>query len=115
MLQNADDLNVTDEQIAQIEAILDTARPQMEALREQLQTQREAWQETNDPAVFDEVTSREFIEAQSALHNDLMILGMRTRAEALSVLTTEQQEALKDMKNCSRRGFRGKRQSNRNN
>lgn len=114
MIQNAEDLDITDEQIEQIETVLDTARPQMETLREQLQTQREAWQETNDPAVFDEVASRQFIDAQSLLHADLMLLGMQTRAEALSVLTPEQQEALKDMKKCRRKGPRGKRHSRGN-
>lgn len=113
MLQNANDLDVTDEQIAQIEAVIENARPQLETLREQLQTQRETWQEANDPAIFDETASREFIEAQSTLHADLMLLGMQTRAEALSVLTPEQQDALKDMKKCMRKGPRGKRQSKR--
>jgi len=118
MLRMAGDLDVTDEQIEQIESILENARPQFEALGEQLRTQREAWQEENDPAVFDEVAARQFIEAQSALHTDLMLLGMQTRAEVLSVLTAEQREALEQIRaerrgNCGedgpRKGRRGKR------
>ena len=114
LLRNADDLDITDEQIEQMEAIFDNARPQMEALREQLQTLREAWQETNDPAIFDEVASRQFIEAQSVLHADLMLLGMQTRAKALSILTPEQQTALKDLKSSMSKGPRGKRHSKPN-
>lgn len=108
-LQMANDLDVTDEQIEQIETILENARPQLEALGEQLHTQKEAWQETNDPAVFDEVAASQFVEAQSALHTDLMLLGMQTRAEILSILTPEQREALEQIRadrhgNCGENG-----------
>lgn len=113
MLQSANDLNVTDEQISQIEAVLENARPQLETLGEQIHTQKEAWQEANDPAVFDEVAARQFIEAQSVLRADLMLLGMQTRAEVLSVLTAEQQDALKAMKDSMRGRSRGKQHSKR--
>ncbi len=109
MLRMANDLDVTDEQISRIESILENARPQFEALGEQLHTQREAWLEANDPAVFDEVAARQFVEAQSALHTDLMLLRMQTRAEVLSILTPEQREALKAMKDSGKERFRGKR------
>lgn len=118
MLRMANDLDVTDEQIGQIESILENARPQFQALGEQLHTQREAWREANDPAVFEEAAARQFVEVQSALHTDLMLLGMQTRAEVLSVLTPEQREALEQIRtdrrgNCGedgpRQGPRGKR------
>ena len=106
MLRMANDLGITDEQIEQIEAILDTAKPQFEALAEQLRTQGEAWREANDPAVFDEAAARQFADSQSILRADMMVQHMRTRAEVLSVLTLEQREALEQIKN-DRQGRRG--------
>ena len=106
MLRNANDLDVTDEQISQIESILENARPLFEALGEQLHTQRDAWRESNDPAIFDEAASRQFAAGQSALHADLMVHQMQTRAEVLSVLTPEQREALEEIRG-ERQGRRG--------
>jgi Spy/CpxP family protein refolding chaperone len=98
MLRNANDLDVTDEQIDQIESILENARPRFEALGEQLRTQRDAWQESNDPAVFDEAATRQFAENQAALHANLMVHQMQTRAAVLSVLTPEQRETLQQIR-----------------
>ena len=106
MLKMANDLDVTDEQIAQIEGILENARPQFEALGEQLRTQGEAWRETNDPAVFDEAAARQFAESQAVLRADMMIQHMQTRAAVLSVLTPEQRENLEQLR-AERRGNRG--------
>ncbi len=106
MLKMANDLGVTDEQIEQIEVILDTARPQFEALGEQLRTQGEAWQEANDPAVFDEAAARQFADSQAALRADMMVQHMQTRAAVLSILTPEQREALEQIKS-DREGRRG--------
>ncbi len=101
-----------------IESILEKARPQFEALGEQLRTQGEAWREANDPAVFDEAAARQFAESQAALRADMMIQHMQTRAAVLSILTPEQREALEQIKNerrgnCGehgpRKGPRGKR------
>ncbi len=106
MLRMANDLDVTDEQITQIEGILENARPQFESLGEQLRTQGEAWREANDPAVFDEAAARQFAESQAALRADMMVQHMQTRAAVLSILTPEQREALEQIKN-DRQGRRG--------
>ena len=108
MLRMANDLGVTDEQIEQIEVILNAARPQFEALGEQLRTQGEAWREANDPAVFDEGAARQFANSQAALRADVMVLHMQTRAEVLSVLTPEQRDALEQIKG-ERQGRRGEK------
>lgn len=113
MLRTANDLDVTDEQIDQIEAVLDNARPQVEAVAEQLRTRREAWQEANDPTVFDEAEARQFADGQAALHADLMVLHMQTRAEVLSILTPEQRDAVKSIRGGMNEGFRGKRHPKR--
>ncbi len=118
MLRMTNNLDVTDEQIEQIEGILENARPQFEALGEQLRTQGEAWREANDPAVFDEAAARQFAESQAALRADMMTQHMQTRAAVLSILTPEQRENLEQIRadrrgNCGeygpRKGPRGKR------
>lgn len=113
ILQNVSDLGVTEEQLEQIETVFETAQPQIEALTEQMRTEREAWHEACDPAVFDEGAARQFANAQAAVHADLMILRMQTRAEALSYLTPEQLDSLKELKGNGRGRSCGKGRSGR--
>lgn len=95
LLHLGETLGLSDQQKTDIEAILDTARPEFEALQEQMESAREEWRDNLDPAVFDETAARNFAESQAAVHVNLMVLGMKTRAQVFNVLTPEQQEQLR--------------------
>ena len=101
----ADTLELTDDQLTQIEAILDDARPEIEDLADQLQAGREAYREAHpDPANFDESAFRTHAAEQSQIQIELMALTQSTRAKAFAVLTPEQLAQLEEM-----RGNFGKR------
>lgn len=87
-------LDLTEDQEAQIEAILETARPSMESLREQAQSQRQTFHDTFDPAAFDETAVRAFASQQSALHTEMMVAGLQTWSQVYQVLTPEQRAQL---------------------
>ena len=76
----ADELGLTDEQLEEIQAILDAARPEIEDAREQLHALRETRRENHDPAVFNEGEVRAFAADLAEVQADLMVLGERTRA-----------------------------------
>jgi Spy/CpxP family protein refolding chaperone len=107
LLRGAHRLDLTEAQLDQIDAIFEASRPQVETLRNELRTSREAWAESHDPAQLDETAARVFADQQAALHADLMVLHMQTRAQALSVLTDEQRAELEAMREERQsRGFR---------
>jgi len=98
ILALGDELGLTEQQKSEIEAVLEEARPQIEALRLRMEKAREEWQENFDPANFDEATARSFAESQASMHADLMVLGMKTRAQVFGLLTPEQQEQLRNLR-----------------
>ena len=100
----AERLELSEEQVAEIQAILDEEGPVIQGYVEELRSGREAWRETNDPAVFDEGAVRTFAESQGSIHIELMVVADRAKARVFQVLTVEQREQLEEM-----RGDRGKR------
>ncbi len=105
----AEKLGLTDEQLAEIQNIVDAARPEIENYAEQLAAGREAYREAHpNPTVFDEGAFRTHATEQSLIQIDLMALTQSTRAAALAVLTPEQLAQLEEM-----RGSFGKRSMRR--
>ena len=86
----ADHLDLDDTQRATVENILEAARPEFQALREQARANREALQalDVGDPAVNDIAISNGELATQGTL------LAHRVRSEVRAVLTDEQIEKL---------------------
>jgi Spy/CpxP family protein refolding chaperone len=95
----AERLELSDEQVAQIQAVLDEEGPVIEGYVEKLRSGREEWRETNDPAVFDEGTVRAFAESQGSIHVELMVAADRAKARVFQVLSPGQQQQLEEMRN----------------
>lgn len=94
-----EELDLSDEQVAQIEAIVEAARPEMEAYAEELRTNREAYRESQaDPTVFDEQAFRAHAAEQSRIQTEMMVSVQRTKAAVLAQLTPEQLEQLEEMR-----------------
>ncbi len=105
----ADELGLSDEQLAEIQTILDAARPEIETFAEQLAAGREAYREAHpDPTVFSESAFRTHAAEQAQIQIELMVVAQRVKASALAVLTPEQLAQLEEM-----RGNRGKRSMRR--
>ncbi len=98
LLHLGETLGLSEQQKTDIQAVVDAARPQFDALREQMESGRDQWRENFDPTSFDEAEAREFAQSQAAIHADLMVLGMKTRAQIFSILTPEQQEQLRQFR-----------------
>ncbi len=86
----ADHLDLDDAQRATVQNILEAARPEFEALREQVRANREALMtlDAGDPTVNDIAISNGELATQGTL------LAHRVRSEVRSVLTDEQIEKL---------------------
>ena len=113
----AERLELSDEQVAQIQAILDEARPDIEKYVGLLRERREAHRAANnDPTVFEDVAFRLHIADQHADQVELMVVAGTAKADVFQVLTPEQREQLEEMrgdfgKRSLRRGG-GRRSSN---
>ena len=105
LLRLAERLELSDEQVAEIETILDEARPDIEKYVGLLRENREAYRAANnDPTVFDVVAFRDHAADQHADKVELMVVAGKAKAGVFQVLTPEQREHLEEM-----RGDRGKR------
>jgi Spy/CpxP family protein refolding chaperone len=94
----AEELELTDAQQVQIQAILDEETPAIESMREQLRNAHHAFRESHPPDEFDEAAVRAFAESQSQTHVELMVAGARTMSRVHNVLTPEQREQLQQMR-----------------
>lgn len=101
-------LDLSDEQQAQIEAILDEELPAIETMRDQMRDAHQAFRANQQPAAFDEAAVRAFAQSQSQTHVELMVAGARTMSRIHNVLTTEQQQQLEELRGLRpERGRRG--------
>ena len=93
-------IDLTEDQEAQIEAILEASRPAIERASEALRAGRDEWQASHEPGEFDEAAFRAHLAAQSELHADLMVAIHAAKAQVFGVLTPEQREELESMREC---------------
>ena len=101
-------LDLSDEQQAQIEAILDAELPAIETMRDQLRDAHQAFRASQQPGAFDEAAIRAFAQSQSQTHVELMVAGARTMSRIHNVLTAEQQQRLEELRALRpERGHRG--------
>ena len=106
-----DVIGLSDEQRAQIEAILDEGRPAIQELREQAREAGQQFRDSQQPGQFDEDAVRAFAGTQAQLRTDIMVETMRLKSQVFSVLTPEQQTQLQEMRErrqerCEQRGNR---------
>lgn len=94
----AEEIGLTDEQLAEIQTIIDEARPGIEELAGQLRALQQERREDHDPAVFNESETRVFAQQRAEIQVELMVITEKTRADALQVLTEEQRDQLEEMR-----------------
>ena len=88
----ARDLNLSDDQKAQIKKIADSFHESTKALREQLRTLHES--EPNSLDSFDEAAVRTAAEARAKIDIELSVAHARMMAQIGAVLTTDQKAQL---------------------
>lgn len=101
----ADHLDLDDAQRESVQNILEAARPEIDALREQLRANREALHslDAGDPAYSTELNNIALSNGQLA--TDGTLLFTRIRGEINAVLTDEQREKLARGKERMRQAF----------
>ena len=87
-------LNLTDDQKARIKQIGDNSRESTKALRQDLETKREALRQANEGGTFDEAATTQKLTELAPLEAKLMGERFKARQEMLSVLTPEQKTQL---------------------
>ena len=91
-------LNMTDEQRADIEAILGNSRDQMAGLRDEMRANRAQIRDLTRLSGFDEDAIRGAADKQGDLKAEMIVLRARQRAEMRALLTDEQRAQLDDMR-----------------
>ena len=101
----ADHLDLDDTQRVQVQSIVEAAKPEFEALREQLRANREALAslEATDPAYSAQLNDIAVSNGQLATEGTLLFT--RVRSEIHAVLTEEQIEKLERGKQRMRQAF----------
>ena len=101
----ADHLDLDDAQRETVQNILDAARPEVEALREQFRTNREALLalDSTDPAYSTELNNIALSNGQLATDGTLLFTRIRSQIDA--VMTDEQREKLARSKERMREAF----------
>lgn len=88
------DLNLTDEQKAQIKKIMDSAEESTKPLREQMRSLHESEPDPAKDGTFDEAAVRAAAEARAKVQVELEVIHARTMSQVFSVLTAEQKAQL---------------------
>jgi periplasmic protein CpxP/Spy len=88
------DLNLTDEQKAQIKKIQDSFAESTKALHEQERAQHESEPDPLSGAAFDEAAVRAAAEARAKVHVEMEVAHARMMSQIFGVLTTEQKAKL---------------------
>ena len=98
ILRLAGKLGLSSDQVTQIKAILSTAKTANQPTRDQLKTNRQAFNAAYDPAHFDATAVNAYVAQQTPLVQQLAVSGFQTRAKVLAVLTPAQLTELKQLK-----------------
>lgn len=88
------DLNLSDDQKAQIKKIRDSFEESTKALRDQLRTQHESQPDPLGGGAFDEAAVRTAAQARAAVQIELEVAHARMASQIFSVLTPEQKTQL---------------------
>lgn len=102
-------LDMTEEQKAQLRAVLDDARPEADRLADAMVSNRQAVKAFRKNQNFSEAEIRAIADQQGKLVGDMMVLHAKVHAQISAILTPEQLERFEKM----RKRHRGKRHHDR--
>ena len=103
----AEELGLSEEQLSEIQAVVEEARPKIETYAQQLRDGRDAYRAANDDrTVFNEGAFRAHATAQHSIQTELGVVAGQAKADALGVLTPEQLAQLEDIRGNFGRKFR---------
>lgn len=107
------ELDLTDEQKAQVKSIVDSHQAEFKAVGEKMHTAREGMQALIEADTLDEAAVRAKSVEVAAAEADAAILGAKIRTQTLQVLTSEQLAKLKEQQAARQGQPRKQRQPGR--
>ena len=99
-------LDLTDEQATQVRSIRDSYQPKMKALREKMKDNRKQLREEMHAETIDQQKVKKLAQTMGDLKAEKIILRAEKRSKIRDVLTGEQREKMKEMK--QHRGYKYK-------
>ncbi len=109
MLENmADHLDLSDEQRATIEGILEASKPEMQALREQVKANREAIQALDPNSASYDAELNNIALSNGELATTGTLLAVRVKTEVAAVLTDDQKAKLERGKERMKKRFKNR-------
>jgi Spy/CpxP family protein refolding chaperone len=103
----ADELNLSDEQRAQIKQILETEKTKVQALMETARATHEQLKDLGTDGIFNEEKVNRLSAQQAETTRQLIIEKERTKAAVFAVLTPEQRTKAAELKNKFEEKMRG--------
>lgn len=100
-------LNLTDAQKKEIQAIIEEERVRTEPLRQKLAEGRKALQQATEAETFDEAAVKSLAANQTNLKAELMVSHLKVRNRIHTLLTPEQRELAKKMRQKHGKGHKG--------
>jgi protein CpxP len=92
------ELNLTDEQKAQMKAIRQENRQGTKELRQQMRTNRQQLQQLTENGNFDEAAVTAIASQQGQIHAQMIVAQQKVKAQMYNVLTAEQKTKLSELK-----------------
>jgi len=92
------ELNLTDTELDQVKAVVESHRVEQQAIGERMQAARRALQDAITADTFDEAAIRAAVAQSGAVEADAAVLQAKIRAEILALLTPEQAQKAKDLR-----------------
>ena len=102
----AERLDLDENQVAAIEAILEKDLPAIEDLVDQARMAGQDWRESHSMGDFDEEIFRNHFETQAEFEVKIKVASAKTFAEVWEVLTPEQQDELQTMRGGFGTGYK---------
>ena len=91
-------LNLTEDQQAQLRKIRDARQPEFKAAGEKIRAARDGMRQLMESDTINESAIRSKAAEVAAAEAEVAILNARVRQESLQVLTSEQQQKLKELR-----------------
>lgn len=90
-------LDLTTDQQQQIDAIVEAARPALDALRVQLRANEKAFRDATPLTTFDEAAIRAHVADRAKIEADIAVAEAKVRVNVLAVLTADQLAKLQQL------------------
>jgi Spy/CpxP family protein refolding chaperone len=91
-------LNLTNDQKVQVKTIMENSRKRFQPLVEQLESNHQQNQNLGTDGVYDEQKVKELADEQSEIAKQLILEKEKTKAQLFAILTPEQREQAKKMR-----------------